>query len=507
MNFDDIIIGGGSAGLTLAARLSEEPSRRILVIEAGGDFTAATEADHLHGINFALTQRDWGLNATVAPGRVLQYSQGKAAGGGSAVNGGLFIRAVPDDFDGWAAAGNDQWAWSKMLPALRRLEHDQQFGGELHGQDGPMPVDRWAKDDLVSLQRAFLDACTGAGFEWTDDHNDPSSTGIGPFPMNRKGDLRVSTAMAYLAPARDRGNLTVWTECRAVKVAIEGGRAVGVIVERDGQTETVAATRVVISAGAVQTPALLWRSGIGPAPELADLGIACVVDNPAVGANLMEHPGTFLFVVPQDDVCDPEGPQYQIGVRYTAPRSAAFNDMLLSIMNFWDLSASPDFQKLLGVPMVFAVTCGVHQPRSRGRVSLTSADHRAAPAIDLNLLSDPADLAQLVDALRLCHQVATSAAMAPMMRSIALLDEAAIDDDEALAAYIRATVAPWYHVSGTCKMGPGISDGAVVGQNLAVHGVDGLRVVDASVFPMIPRAPTNLTTIAVAERAAELDGA
>jgi choline dehydrogenase len=234
-----------------------------------------------------------------------------------------------------------------------------------------------------------------------------------------------------------------------------------------------------------------------------------VVDNPWVGANLMEHPGTFLFVVPQDGVCDPVGPQYQLGVRYTAPESTVFNDMLLSMMNFWDLSASPDFQKLLGVDMIFAVTCGVHQPRSRGRVSLTSADHRVAPDLDLNLLNDPGDLQQLVAALRLCHQIARSAAMAPMVRGIAMLDDAAFDDgnDDALAAYIRATVAPWYHVSGTCRMGPSIAGGAVVGEDLAVHGIDGLRVVDASVFPMIPRAPTNLTTIAVAERAAELDEA
>ena len=504
MSFDDIIIGGGSAGLTLAARLSEDPNRQVLVIEAGADFTEPGEADHLHGINFALTQRDWGLDATVAPGRVLQYSQGKAPGGGSAVNGGLFIRGVPDDFDGWAAAGNDQWAWSKMLPVLRRLEHDQQFGGELHGQDGPMPVDRWAKDDLVTLQRAFLDSCTSLGFEWTDDHNDPASTGIGPFPMNRRGDLRVSTAIAYLTPARDRDNLTLWAECKAVKLAIEGGRAVGVVVERGGQTETVAASRVVISGGAVQTPALLWRSGIGPAADLAALGIPCIIDNPAVGANLMEHPGTFLFIIPEDNVCEPAGPQYQVGVRYTAPGSPVFNDMLLGIMNFWDLTTSPDFQKLLGVDMIFAITCGVHQPRSRGRITLTSADHRVAPDVNLNLLSDPADLAQLVDALRLCHQVARSAAMAPMVRSIAMLSEADFDSDEALASYIRGTVAPWYHVSGTCRMGPSIAEGAVVGQDLSVHGIENLRIVDASVFPMIPRAPTNLTTIAVAERAAEM---
>jgi choline dehydrogenase len=506
--FHDIIVGGGSAGLVLAARLSEDPAREVLLVEAGSDFTVETEADHLHGITFALTQRDWGLSATVGPGRVLQYSQGKALGGGSAVNGALFIRGVPDDFDGWAEAGNDEWSWSKLLPSMRRLEHDEQFGGDLHGDRGPMPVTRWGKDDLVPLQRAFLDACAGAGFEWTDDFNDPSSTGVGPFPMNRRDDLRVSTAIAYLRPARTRPNLTVWTGCHAVRVAIEGHKAVGVVVDRGpggGTEETVAAERVVLSAGAIQTAALLWRSGIGPAGELARLGIPSVVDNAAVGANLMEHAGTFLFVVPADGVCEPSGPQYQLGVRYTAPGSGAFNDMLLGLMNFWDLSVSPDFQKLLGVPMIFAVTCGIHQPRSRGRVRLTSGDHRVPPDVDLNLLDDPADVAQLVGAMRLCHEVATSAALAPMVKGVALLDEATLGDDDALAAYVRSTVAPWYHVSGTCRMGPSPAGGAVVDQALGVHGIDGLRVVDASVFPMIPRAPTNLTTIAVAERAAELD--
>jgi choline dehydrogenase len=513
VRFDDIIVGGGSAGLVLANRLSQDPRRQVLLVEAGPDFTVETEADHLHGITFALTQRDWGLSATVGPGRVLQYSQGKALGGGSAVNGALFIRGVPDDYDGWAAAGNDDWAWPRILPAMRRLEDDQQFGGDLHGRAGPMPVTRWGKDDLVRLQRAFLDACTGLGFEWSDDFNHPSSTGIGPFPMNRRGDLRVSTAIAYLQPVRSRPNLTVWTGCPVVRVAIDGDRAVGVVVDQGGDSDTVAANRVVLSAGAVQTPALLWRSGIGPEGELRRLGLPCVVDNPAVGDNLMEHAGTFLFVLPADGVCDPAAPQYQLGLRYTAP-GGAFNDMLLGIMNFWDLSASPDFQKLLGVPMIFAITCGIHRPRSRGRIALTSGDHRVPPDVDLNLLDDPADVAQLVGALRVCHQVAASEAMAPLCTGIALLDQAAFDDDHdgsddggALAAYVRSTVAPWYHPSGTCRMGPNPAAGAVVDQSLAVHGIDGLRVVDASVFPMIPRAPINLTTIAVAERAVELDPA
>lgn len=507
MSYDDVVIGGGSAGSTLAARLTEDSNRQVLLLEAGAAFTGPTPADELHGINFALTQRDWGVSAIAAPDRVMEYSQGKAFGGGSAVNGGLFMRGMPADYDGWAAQGSDEWSWEKLLPAMRRLEADQQYGAtDIHGGDGPIPVTRWGADDLIPLQQAFLSAVTGLGFGWSDDFNDPTSTGIGPFPMNRIGDLRVSTAIGYLAPASERDNLTIWPDTRVIRIRVDGGRVTGVDVERDGRVETVAADRVVLCGGAVQSPTLLWRSGIGPAVALRSLGIDCIVDNPAVGSNLMEHPGSFLFVVPRDGVCDPTGPQYQIGLRYTAPGSEVVNDTLLSMMNFWDLSTSPDFQRLLGVPMVFAVTCGVHQPRSRGSVTLTSADPSVPPHIDLNLLSDPGDVAQLVDAVRLCHQVVTSPAMSSMVDRIALVESSMFDDDDddAVAAYVRSTVAPWYHVSGTCRMGRSIESGAVVDQHLRVHGVEGLRVVDASVFPMIPRAPTNLTTIAVAERAVEL---
>jgi len=504
MTIDDIIIGAGAAGATLAARLSEDPGRQVLMVEAGKDFTGAEAADHLHGINFALTQRDWGLSATVAPGRILDYAQGRAVGGGSAVNGGLFLRGMPQDYDGWAARGNDQWSWEALLPSLRRLEHDRQYGGALHGQEGPMPVTRWGRDELVPMQQGFLDACRALGFGWSDDMNDPTATGVAAYTMNRIGDLRVSTAMAYLEPARSRPNLEIRAGTHAVRIVFEGGRAAGVELDTDGRLEAVSAGRVICCAGALQSPALLWRSGIGPGDALARLGITCRVDNPAVGANLMEHPGTFLFVIPDDGACDPSGPQYQLGLRYSAPGSDAPNDMLLSMMNFWDLSASPDFQQVVGAPMIFAITCGVHQPRSRGQLTLSSADHRDAPVIDLNLLSDPTDLAQLRSGLRLCRDVATSEGLVRFGRGIALLEDAAFDDDDALDAYIRSMVAPWYHVSGTCSMGPSVETGAVVDQRLAVHGVDGLVVADASVFPMIPRAPTNLTTIAVAERAAEL---
>jgi choline dehydrogenase len=503
MSYDVVIVGGGSAGATLAARLSEEPARSVLLVEAGGGGPLDSEADRLANIDFALTTRDWGLSATVTAGRELVYPQGKFLGGGSSVNGALALRGAPDDYDAWAAAGNPSWSWEQLLPCFRRLEDDRDFAtSDLHGRGGPIPIVRYGRDEWLPIQDGFRAACLAVGFPWADDHNDPASTGVGPFPMNRDQGRRMSTALTYLRPALDRPNLTVWSDTTVDRVCLANGRATGVVVRREGRVDEVAAGEVIVSAGAIQSPALLWRSGIGPADRLRALGVTPVVDNPAVGANLMDHPGVFLFFAPGARQAAPPDPQFQLGVRFTSDGGDR-NDMLLSMMNYWDLGASPDFQAALGVPAVVVLTCGVHRPRSRGSVSLSSADPDAAPVVDLNLLDDPADVARLVDALRTARRVASAEAMGPFVGDVLLLDDATWDDDAAMAAYVRNLVAPWYHVSGTCRMGPDAAD-AVVDDGLAVHGLERLRVVDASVMPRIPRAPTNLTVIAIAERAASL---
>jgi choline dehydrogenase len=313
----------------------------------------------------------------------------------------------------------------------------------------------------------------------------------------------MSTALTYLRPALDRPNLRVWADAQVARVCLSGGRATGVLVRRGGRVDEVSAGEVIVSAGSIQSPALLWRSGIGPADRLRVLGIEPVVDNPVVGANLMDHPGVFLFFAPGARRAGVSDPQFQLGVRYTSSGGADVNDMLLSMMNFWDLSASPDFQAALGVPSVVVLTCGVHQPRSRGSVSLTSADPDVAPTIELNLLDDDEDVTRLIEGLRLARRVASDGAMREFVGDLLLVDDAVLDDDAVMAGYARNLVAPWYHASGTCRMGPSDRD-AVVDDHLAVHGVERLRVVDASVMPRIPRAPTNLTTIAIAERAVDL---
>jgi choline dehydrogenase len=504
---DIVIVGGGSAGAVLANRLSADPSRRVRLIDAGAPYTGPGEADRLANVTFALTTRDWGYSAEAGPGRELDYPQGRAFGGGSSVNAALALRGDPDDYDGWAATGNDLWSWEHLLPCFRRLEDDLDHAdAPHHGSGGPIPIVRWTTDELVPVQQAYRAGCAEIGLPWVEDHNAPGSTGVGPLPMNRRDGYRVSTAMAYLGPVLDRPNLTVDADTTVVRVVVESGRAIGVDVVDATGAHHVPAGEVIVSSGAIGSPALLMRSGVGPAIALRALDIGIHLDLAGVGANLMDHPGVFLLVVPADGVLDLERPQFQLGVRTSTVAGTSRNDLLLGLMNFWDLRQSPDFQAMIGAPIVTALTCGLHQPRSRGAVTLRTADPGDAPRIRLGLLDDATDVTLLGEALRRLWDLVHTGPMREVTRSIALLDEATVGDDGAVAGYLRSMVAPWYHPSGTCAMGPDPSAGAVVDQHLRVHGVDGLRVVDASVFPAIPKAPTNLTTIAVAERASELIG-
>lgn len=490
----------------MGARLSEDATCTVLVLEAGPAGPLDSDADLLSNVNFALTARDWGLRARVTGERELDYPQGKFLGGGSSVNGALAFRGQPADYDGWAADGNPRWSWEQMLPCFRRLERDLDFGGDhaVHGDSGPVPIVRWSRDELLPVQEAFAEAFASVGIPWVADHNRPDSTGIGPLPMNRAEGRRMSTALAYLAPESARPNLSIRGDALVDRIQIEHGRATGVVVAQDGDSSLVEAGEVIVSAGAIQSPAILWRSGIGPADDLRQLGIECVVDNSAVGTSLMDHPGLFHFLHPGRHAPDLAAPQFQLGARWTSDVEGVANDLLLSMMNFWDLSSSPDFQALVGAPVVVVLTCGVHEPRSRGRVVLASSDPAVLPRIDLNLLDEPADMARLIEGVRRCHELARSEAMQDFVGRSAVLSDADFDDEVALEAYARAFVAPWYHASGTCRMGPASADDTVVDDDLRVHGVDGLRVVDASIMPTIVRAPTNLTVMAIAERAAEI---
>jgi choline dehydrogenase len=291
MQYDDIVIGAGSSGAVVASRLSEDPNRSVLLLEGGPDYRTIEETPHdLLRTLLSLADHDWGWKASATPRREISYVRGKVTGGCSAVNASIAIRGVPADFDEWAAMGNGEWSFAKVLPFYRKLEHDADFGADVHGKEGPIWIERHKPSNWHPLARAFYASCRAIGFGDSPDFNDPESTGVGPSAHNVRDGIRVSTAIGYLAPARNRLNLTIRGGCLAKRIAIENGRAVGVEVEAGGSTQLAYAKRITVSAGAIASPAILMRSGIGPRAELERQGISAVVDAPGVGANLIDHP-------------------------------------------------------------------------------------------------------------------------------------------------------------------------------------------------------------------------
>ena len=505
--YDEIIAGAGSSGAVLAARLSEDPQRSVLLLEAGPDYTSPekTPGDLINARNISMLDHDWQFTADAVPGRAIPYPRGKVTGGSSAVNGTVALRGVPADYDEWAALGNDEWGWQKVLPFFRKLEDDQDERGDFHGSSGPIPIRRWKPEELLPQQRAFFSICRGLGFEEVSDHNHPDATGIGIIPMNQRDFVRVSTAIAYLLPARNRLNLSIRSDCLVHRVLFDGDRAIGVEVECGGVAQRVFGRRITLSAGAVASPAILLRSGIGPREDLLTLGIPLKLDLPGVGANLLDHPNAPVVIVPKDGVCDMNNPFAQMMVRYTAPGSDQFNDMQLILLNHSDLSVrSPQMAEEVGMPLVMSVSTLLQRPQSVGRLSLTSADPHVQPKIDLNYFAQTEDMRRMLDGLRLCWDVVHSTELEPFIERIALLDAETVALDEALTEYIRQTARTTFHPVGTCRMGPDGDKGAVVDQYCRVRGVENLCVVDASVMPNIVSCNTNLTCIMIGERVAAM---
>ncbi|MEX2080364.1 MAG: GMC oxidoreductase, partial [Dehalococcoidia bacterium] len=405
-------------------------------------------------------------------------------------------RGMPEDYDGWAAQGNPEWAWRNVLPAFKRLERDLDYGdAPYHGDAGPITIRRYPAHELSVPQAAFLEAARELGYPDCPDANDPESWGSGPHPMNKVGRVRISTAVGYLSAARVRPNLTISADTLTRRVVLQGGRAVGVEIERAGQVEVLHGRTTVLSTGALQSPAILWRSGIGPRLELERLGVELARDVPAVGANLCDHPALAVACTVKDPgIVDGDLPIVQTILRYTAPGSEHRNDLQIEQFTF---SGRVD-----GTP-AFAIAAVLEQSYGRGRVYLESATPGAAPRIEQRFCEDERDLLRLAQCFRDTMAFVETRALGDLVDRVIFPNPDLPLSDDTLHEMLRRFAASGFHPCGTVKMGPATDPGAVVDQYGRCHAVEGLVVADASIMPEVPRANTNLTSIMIGEMVGE----
>ncbi|MBO0736432.1 MAG: choline dehydrogenase, partial [Alphaproteobacteria bacterium] len=521
---DFIVVGAGSAGCAVAARLSEDAATRVLLLEAGGeDRNRWIHIPLGFGKTFADPSVNWCYETEPDPGagdRRVFWPRGKVLGGSSSINGMVYIRGQAEDFDHWRQLGNTGWSFDDVLPYFKRAEHQTRGSDAYHGVGGPLCVSD--VPDRHPICEAFVKSAIDLGFPRNNDFNGASQEGAGYHQTTTRQGRRCSTAVGYLRPAMQRPNLHVMTEALTEKIILEGRRATGVAFRQNGRIFTArAASEVILCGGAVNSPQLMMLSGIGPQEHLSELGIAVVHHLPGVGQNLQDHYSAALKLkcrapITVNDVMQSNARKLKVGLQYimfkTGPLAMATSPAALFARTRSEL-ASPDIKCSISPFSAERPQDGLHpwsgftviayqlRPESRGRIRLKTPDPADPPAVYPNYLSTETDQRTIVAGLKLGRRLLANAHLQQFVAS-ELQPGPAVDTDEQLLDYARRRGGTVYHPTSTCKMGTDAM--AVVGAELRVHGIEGLRIADASIMPTVVSGNTNAAAIMIGERAADM---